>query len=135
MTVKFTFGGRTGSQRKSILVTSSDRPNHPVALVLRVHIQEPVSLAPGLVFWMMGEVNTPKSVQITATPERPVNITGVSSNNPRVTATFQTVKTGEQYTVSVEPKDTSAPEAAEILVATDFPQHAPRTYKIYARIK
>ena len=135
LAVKFNFGGRLGAQRKTIRVFSTDQPDQAAVLDLRVFITEPVSISPSLVLWRRGETPAPKTVQIAATPDRPVNVTSVSSTNPRVAASVQTVKAGEQYVVSVKPVDSYAKESAEIRIVTDFPPDAPRTYTIHARIK
>ena len=133
--VKFNFGGRVGGQRKLVRVFSTDKPDEPTVLDLRVYVEESLKVAPSLVLWRVGEANMPKPVQITATPERPVRIKSVSSTNPRVAASLQTVKAGEQYLVSIKPTDTNLRESAEIKVQTDFPPDAPRAYTIHARIK
>ena len=64
-----------------------------------------------------------------------VRIKGVTSSNPRLPAKLETIKTGEQYVVSVQPSDTVQKESAEISVLTDFPADAPRTYILQARVK
>ncbi|MHA3774351.1 DUF1573 domain-containing protein [Verrucomicrobiota bacterium sgz303538] len=135
ITVKFNFGGRTGGLRKVIRVFSSDKPDEPTPLDLIVYVEEPLKVAPALVLWRVGEANTPKPVEITATPEHPVRIKGVSSSNPRLAASLRTVKAGEEYLVSVKPTDTTLRESAEISVQTDYPPDAPRAYTIHARIK
>lgn len=135
LTVKFSFGGRNGAQRKLIRVFSNDRGDEPAVLDLRVYITEPVNVSSSLVLWRVGSPSDAKTVQLTMDPQHPVKVKSVSSTNPRLAASLQTVKAGEQYVVSVKPADTTAREAAEIKVETDFPPDAPRTYTIYARVK
>ncbi|MBV8173853.1 MAG: hypothetical protein JO151_04725 [Verrucomicrobia bacterium] len=48
------FAGRTGLQKKSILVVTKDTINEPVILRLLVTIPEAVSVEPGVVFWRPG---------------------------------------------------------------------------------
>lgn len=133
--VKFNFGGRVGGQKKTIRVFSSAQPEEPSVLELRVYITEPVTISPALLFWRVGEPNATKTVQIQATPGRPVKVKSVTSSNPRVTAALQTVKAGEHYQVMVRAADTTTRESAEIQVATDFPPDAPRTHTVHVRIK
>lgn len=48
------FAGRTGLQKKSILVVTKDTINEPVILRLLVTIPEAVSVEPEVVFWRPG---------------------------------------------------------------------------------
>ena len=134
ITAKFRFGSRTGPLRKTISVTTDDLPAQPTVLDLRVWVQDPITVQPALVFWRVGDPPEPKSVQLTA-PGPAVRIKGITSTNPRVVATLQTVKEGSAYTVSIRPSETTQKEAAEFIVQTDFPPDAPRSYKIFARVK
>lgn len=131
---KYSFPFQKGSLRKTIAVTTDDRPNEPVTLDIRVLVNEPFDVKPGLVYWRTGEAAEPKSVQLVA-HALPVHVKGVTSSNPRLVASCQTVKPGMEYTVSVKPADTTQKETGEITVLTDFPADAPRSYTIHARIK
>ena len=131
--VKFTFGSRKGPQRKIISVTLADKQELP--LDLRVWIHEPLTIAPALVYWKVGEPGAAKPVQLTVADGQRVGIKGVTSSNPRITAAVEAVKPGEQYVVNVKPADTAQKETAELTVQTDFPPDAPRTYTIHARVK
>ena len=134
VSVRFTFGDRKGPHRKIITVITDDKPE-PTELSLQVWIEEPMTITPALVFWKTGEASVAKSVQLTASPGKPVRVKSVASSNPRLAAKLETIKTGEQYAVSVTPADTSKKEFAEITVETDFPADQPRSYTIHARIK
>lgn len=131
--VKFTFGNRRGPQRKIIGVTADDKREW--MLDLRVFIHEPLTLSPALVWWRVGEAPAAKNVKLTTAAGQKVGVTGVKSSNPRVSAKVETVAAGKEYVVRVTPQDTSAKEAAELTVTTDFPPDEPRSYRIYARIK
>ena len=132
---RFFFGDRTGAQRKTIEVRTDEAAAEPVVLDLRVHIHDPLTITPALVFWKRGEPGAAKTVQLTAAADQRVRIKSVTSSNPRVTAKLETIKGGEQYAVSVQPVDTTQKESAEISVQTDFPADAPRVYVIHARVK
>jgi hypothetical protein len=131
--VTYSFRGQTGALRKLVTVKTDDRAE-PTVLDIRVFRHEPFEVKPSLVFWRTGDAGEPKQVQLLAN-SYPVRVKGVSSSNPRVTASVQTVKEGEQYAVTVKPVSTAQKESAEITVTTDFPASAPRSYKIQARIK
>jgi hypothetical protein len=63
---KFTFSGRTGPQRKIITVVSDDPAQAQTVLDLRVWVNRPLAIKPGLVFWRVGDAGEAKSVQLTA---------------------------------------------------------------------
>lgn len=54
LAARFDFAGRTGLQKKSILVVTKDTINEPVILRLLVTIPEAVSVEPEVVFWRPG---------------------------------------------------------------------------------
>jgi len=132
--VKFVFGSRRGPHRKIIGVVADDKREWK--LDLRCFIHEPLTITPALVWWKVGEAASAKTAKLTIPADgQKVEIKSVTSSNPRLSATVETVKAGEEYVVSVTPKDTTAKESAELTVATNFPPDAPRTYRIFARIK
>ena len=131
--VKFTFGSRRGPHRKIVSVVLEDKTELP--LDLRVWIHEPLTVAPALVYWKVGEPGAAKAVQLTVADGQKIGVKSVVSSNPRITAAVEAVKPGEQYVVNVKPADTAQKETAELTVQTDFPPDAPRAYTIHARIK
>ncbi len=132
---KFNFGSRTGPQRKTITVFTEGKEAPDVVLDLRVDVQQPFVVSPGLVFWRIGDEPVAKLIQLTSANGRKVRVKSVTSTNPRVQAKLQTAEEGERYTVLVTPAATDRKETAELRVETDYPADAPRTYTIYARIK
>ena len=133
--MRFSFGDRKGPHLKTLRVSTDEKNAEPEVLKLIVDIHDPVTLAPGLVFWRTGEAASAKTVQLTADASQPVRVKSVTSSNPNFTATLQTVQAGAQYAVAIVPAATARKEAAEITVQTDFPADAPHTYTIHARIK
>jgi hypothetical protein len=131
--VKFTFGSRRGPSRKIIGVTTDD--NQEQMLDLRVFIHEPLTLTPALVYWKVGDAGETKLVKLTTPDGQKIGIKGVTSSDPRVSAKVEAVTPGKEYVVSVKPADTAAKLAAELTIATDFPPDAPRSYRLFARIK
>jgi len=130
--VRFSFLGRKGAQRKMITVVTTGKKETP--LDLRVWIHEPLTIAPALVYWKVGEPPNGKAVRLTTADEQ-ITIKNVSSSNPRIAATLAAAKPGEAATVMVTPTDTAQKESAELTVQTDFPPDAPRSYTIHARVK
>jgi hypothetical protein len=129
----YQFGDRKGAHRKSVTVTTDDGSSQELNLVVFIH--PGLEITPALVFWRVGQPGEPQTVQLTAEPGTPVRVKSVASSNPRVTATLQTLKPGEQYAVQIKPADTTQRETAELSVQTDFPPDAPRAFTIHARIK
>ena len=130
---KFTFRKKAGVQRTLVTVKTDDTPE-PAVLDIRVMLREGVTVTPSLLFWRVGEPAAAKGVQLTANGQ-PVRVNSVSSTNPRLAASLETVKAGEQYVINVKPDDTSQKESGEVRVATDFPPDDPRTYAIHVRVK
>ena len=133
LVAKFTFGGRRGPQRKTILVSTDDGTE--VILDLRVWIHDPLPIKPALVFWKVGDPLEPKSVELTASEGQKIGITSVSSTNPAITASVETIAPGSKYRLQVRPSSTAQKESAQIKIVTDFPAAAPRTYIVHLRIK
>src|ERR1700760_2185150 len=61
----FIFGDRKGFYRKTVTVTTDDKDAQPEVINLLITINDPVTIAPALVFWRTGEANTAKDVQLT----------------------------------------------------------------------
>lgn len=130
--VTYSFHGQTGQLRKLVTVITDDQPQ-PTVLDLRVMVAEPLTIRPTFVYWRVGDPPEPKTVALTGNAN--VKVKNVVSSNPRLIASLETVKPGQDYVVTVKPLDTTTKEAGEITVATDFPAEAPRNYTIHVRIK
>ena len=135
VTLNFRFGDRKGLHRKGVTVNTDEKTGEPTILNLVVHIHDPLTITPALVWWRRGEGLEAKSVAIDAEAGESVRVTGVSSSNPRFTASLVTGKAGQKYSVAITPTDTAQKDTAEIKVQTDYPSDAPRAYTIHARIK
>lgn len=133
--IHFVFGDRKGYYRKTVTVTTDDKTAAPVVLNLLITIHDPVTIAPALVFWKIGQPATAQSVQFTVDATQHVHIKSVTSSNPRLIAKLEPTKPGEPNVISVQPADTAQKESGEISVQTDFPTDAPRVYTIHARVK
>jgi hypothetical protein len=131
--VKFNFGSRRGLQRKLISVKGDQ--NQQWRLDLQCHIRETVTISPAFVFWRLNSDPAEQSIRIVCEPSAGVKITAVKSSNARFAATLTTAKPGEEYLVQVKPAATSKKDAAEIIVETNSPPDAPRSYRVFARIR
>lgn len=131
--VKFSFGMRRGPQRKIISAATDDGKEQ--LLDLRVYIHEPLTLTPALVYWKVGQPAEPKAVKLTIPDGVKLSVKSVKSSDPRVSAKVETVTPGKEYVVNVTPTGTAEKLAAELTIETDFPSDAPRSYRLFARIK
>ena len=131
--VKFVLGSRKGAQRKIISVTSADKEQWN--LDLRCWIHEPLTVAPALVYWRSGAEPQGKVVKLTSAPGQPINVKSVKSSSPKFKTSLAEVKAGQEYALTVTPADTAETSAAEVTIETDTPPSAPRSYKVFARIK
>jgi len=131
--VKFTFGSRRGPQQKIISVEGDDKQEWRA--VLRCYIHEAMTVSPALVYWKVGEAPEAKAIKLTAAKGERVKIMGVKSSSARLSTSVETVAAGSEYVVKVKPAGTDAPESAELTIETDFPTDAPRSYRVFARIK
>ena len=133
ITARFSFGNRKGLQRKVIAVGLSDGTEKQLAL--NVSILEPLTVRPNLLLWRVGENATPKTVQLTSAKGVPLKIRSVSSSSPRVTAELQPKADAFDYTVTVAPVDTAEKLSTIVMIETDYPPDAPKSYPVHVRVK
>ena len=103
--VKFSFGGRTGSQVNTTSVTTSAAPRKPTILRLRVNIEELVRIEPQLVFWRIGEQPDSKTIHIAIANGVSVKVVRVRSDNPAFKVKLIELKPGKEYEVRVTPSN------------------------------
>jgi len=135
VTLHLVFGDRKGFYRKTVSVTTDDKPTEPVVLNMLITIHDPVTITPALVLWKTGQPAAAQSVQLSVDSTEHVHVKSVTSSNPRLLAKLEPGKPGEPYVITVQPADTNQKESAEISVQTDFPADSPHVYTIHARIK
>ena len=133
ISARFSFGNRKGLQRKVIAVGLSDGSEKQLAL--NVSILEPLTVRPGLLHWRVGENATPKTVQLTAAKGVPLKIRSVSSSSPRVSAQLHSGTDTSDYTVTVTPVDTAEKLSTTVMIETDYPSDAPKSYPVHVRVK
>ncbi|MBV9642860.1 MAG: DUF1573 domain-containing protein [Verrucomicrobia bacterium] len=132
---KFTFSGRTGRQEKSIIVTTTARPEQPTMLRLHVYIQETVKIEPQFVLWQLGEEPAPKVIHIAVAQDAAAKIVSVTSDNPALKVKLTELKPGKVYEVQITPDSATKPAAATLMIRTDYPPDNPETRYAYARVK
>jgi hypothetical protein len=133
ITARFSFGNRRGLQRKVITVGLADGTEQQLAL--NVTILEPLTVRPGLLVWRVGEVPSAKTVQLTAAKGTPVKIRSVTSSSPRINAQLYSKTDSSDDTVTVAPVDTTEKLSTTVVIQTDYPPNAPKSYPVHVRVK
>ena len=130
---RFDIGQRRGLQTKTISVKIRDEPT-PTILTLAVAIAEPLKLKPALVVWEKGEANKAKSMTLDALPGQPIRAVKVTSTDPRMRATVETVKDGESYAINIAPESTETAGFATLTIDAEL-AGSTQTLRAYAQVK
>jgi len=131
----FNIGDRTGQQMKTVTVQTDD-PNPTQAttiLTLKANITPALEIRPMFVYWTSGEEPKTKKISIKAAKEFPVKEITIKSNSQNFESKVEPGKPGE-WTVEVTPKDTSHPMGTALLLQTDYPKDAPKSFYVNAQI-
>ena len=128
-------GDRTGQQVKTVTVQTDD-PNPTQAttiLTLKANITPPMEIKPTFVYWTSGEAPKTKTVSLRAAKEFPVKDLTVKSNSQNFDSKLVPGKPGE-WTLEVTPKDTSHTMGTALLIQTDYPKEAPKSFYVNAQV-
>jgi len=131
----FTIGDRTGQQMKTVTVQTDD-PNPTQAttiLTLKANIPQALEIKPAFVYWTSGEEPKPKKISIKASKDFPAKNVTVKSNSQNFETKVEPGKAGE-WTLEVTPKDTSHPIGTALLVQTDYPKEAPKSFYVNVQV-
>lgn len=128
-------GDRTGQQVKTVTVQTDD-PNPTQAttiLTLKANIAAPLEIRPTFVYWTSGEAPKTKKISLKAAKEFPATNITIKTNNTNFESKIVPGKPGE-WTLEVTPKDTSRPMGTSLLLQTDYPKEAPKSFSVNAQI-
>src|SRR2546423_10577080 len=128
----FTIGDRTGQQMKTVTVQTDD-PNPTQAttiLTLKATIPQGLEIKPTFVYWQSGEEPKPKKISIKASKDFPAKNITVKSNSQNFESKVEPSKTSGEWTIEVTPKDTSHPMGTALLVQSDYPKEAPKSFYV-----
>lgn len=118
ITATFKIGGNTGVQQKTVRVETDD-PNSPVTvLTLRAVIPQMLELRPTFVYWESSEPPKPKTISVKVAKELHTTSLKVSSSNADFTTAVTAVRPNE-FKIDVQPRDTSHPVSATLMVQPD----------------
>jgi len=135
ITATFNIGDRTGQQVKTVTVQTDD-PNPmqtTTILTLKANITPALEIKPTFVYWTSGEEPKPKKVSLKAAKEFPAKDLTVKSNSQNFESKLVPGKPGE-WTIEITPKDTSHPMGTALLIQTDYPKDAPKSFYVNAQI-
>jgi hypothetical protein len=131
----FNIGDRTGQQMKTVTVQTDD-PNPSQAttvLTLKATIPEALEIKPAFVYWQSGEEAKPKKISVKASKDFPAKNITVKSNSPNFESKVEPGGAGE-WTIQVTPKDTSHPMGTVLMVQSDYPKNAPKSFSVNVQV-
>src|SRR6266403_1320760 len=128
-------GDRTGQQMKTVSVQTDDPPpaQSNITLTLKANIPQSIEIKPTFVYWTSGEAPKPKKVSIKASKDFPAKNITIKSNSQNFESKVEPGKEGE-WTIEVTPKDTSHPMGTALLVQTDYPKDAPKSFYVNVQV-
>lgn len=131
----FNIGDRTGQQVKTVTVqTDESNPAQATTiLTLKADIAVPMEIKPTFVYWTSGEAPKTKTISLKASKEFQAKDITIKSNSQNFESKLVPGKPGE-WTLEVTPKDTSHPMGTALLIQTDYPKDAPKSFYVNAQI-
>jgi hypothetical protein len=133
--VTYRFAGQVGAQEKTISVTTSDAPDRPTILALRVQIPELVTVSPRMLWWSVGEAATEKRATITVNPAVKAEVTSEPPDNVTVTARLVAQPDGHAYVLSMRPGSTRDVLRVRVDIHIVAPGLEPQTVAVYALVR
>jgi hypothetical protein len=135
ITAVFTFGQRTGLQKKLIHVSLTEGQDRETTLSIIAHIPETVKITPQFVFWQVGETPGPKTIEFKVLRDAPLPVTKVTSSDSSIKVALETVQEGRAYKIVVTPVQTKTLARASLIVETEDAPHGRQFFTAYAHIK
>jgi len=125
LTVKLDLHGRTGAQFKQIRVESNDTNQSPYTLTLTGTAVTEVQINPPNLFFgrLAADAIVTGMVEVVASSNTPVRITGVTSDNVTLAAETETLEEGHRYRVAVrtQPPLSLGHFVGRVTMQTDHP--------------
>jgi hypothetical protein len=130
----FNLGERTGKQRESVLVGSTDSSHPMTVLTLQVDIPESLHIQPAFLNWWPGEKLAPKTVDISVPAESSAADFVFQCSDPKLGVKRETISKGE-WRITVIPYD-NGKRVNATLTLTPMPE-APggKDRQIYIRVR
>lgn len=131
----FTFGNRTGEQRKTITVETDDADEPKIGLLLNVSIPQLIQIKPFFVFWRKGEDSVAKKIELRVSDPGLIKPVSVEAKNDLFDAVLDSTNDPSVFAVTVTPHSTEVSGNSHFLVTTDYPAEKPRVVRVYAGIR
>jgi hypothetical protein len=135
LTVMYRFAGQVGPQEKIVTVTTSDAPDRPTLLALRVKIPELFSVSPRLLWWSVGEAAVEKQTAITINPALQATVSQLPPDNPAFSARLVARPGEHDYVLSIVPVSTKAALRASVNLRIMASGFAPQIVTVYALVR
>jgi hypothetical protein len=136
ITAVFTFGTRTGAQRKTVSVITNEPDIDRQNLVLEVNIPVLIEVRPFFVFWRKGDDVSTKSIEVQVVDPELIKPVSVESSSENFEATLRPdEKDAATWHVDITPGTTETSGNTHLLLKTDFPEENPRIVRVYAGIR
>lgn len=129
----FSIGTRTGLQKKTIRIETSDHRSQELRLT--VSIPELLHIEPTFVLWTAGEPATEKIVTLTVKADPPFKITGLKGVPDKIKASLEPLPDGLGYRLHLQPKDATSPTDGWIELETDLPADKGIRFRVYVGVK
>jgi hypothetical protein len=129
----FNIGQRTGTQKKTITVTTDDSPDQPTLLTLTANIPQLLTLAPQFVFWSAKDVLNPRTITANVGKDYPVEKLNVTSTDKSINTEVKRGKDDKTFEIVVTPTEAGRPVNSSLKIETDYPKDAPRIF--YANVR
>ena len=126
-------GNRTGSQKKSIKIITSDNPAQHQILYLKIDIPEAYLFSTKRLTWESGQKKPTQTVTFTNVSSEAISIGKVTSSNDRLGIKIKTLRKGFEYRLELTPED--GLENTRIQTIPPDGMTESKSYKIYVRIK
>jgi hypothetical protein len=131
----FTFGNRTGEQRKTVTVVTDEKATERTILQLEVSIPDFIQIKPFFVFWRKGDTTESKTIELRVFDPNLIIPVSIEASDDRFDAVLEPTGDPAVFTVAITPRSTETSGNSHFLVTTNFPAAKPRVVRIYAGIR
>lgn len=133
----FDLSNRTGGQKKSIEIITSDKSTRTQSLYLKINIPDAYLFSAKLLNWESSKENTPKTVTLTNVSPEAISIGKVASSDERFKIELKTLREGFEYRLKITP-ETNLENARSVIRIQTIPpagMKESKGYRIYARVR
>lgn len=133
---EFELGNFSGVVDKMVALWLDNDPEESpsVRLTVRTHIPVLVSLEPKSVKWDLNGKAGPKSVKITMSDDKPVQVISISCTSKAFKHELKTIESGKIYELVITPQDLKTPEFGRFAIETDCGIPKYRSQQVFASV-